>query len=100
MDEETLAILADFEQFSAYDAVARAAVLERALWLVTAQPDEAAALLAGLQRFDKQTLGDAEELLAAAAAHLTQARRKLRENFSPHWLHAGVPMLSAELYRQ
>jgi hypothetical protein len=99
MDDETLAILDDFAQFSAYDPVARAAVIQRAAWLAHAQPGEAAALVDGLLQLPDDTLRDSEELLAIVISHLAHDRRELREKFSAQWLGADLPAKVAELYR-
>lgn len=100
MDDETLTILDDFSQFADYDAVARAAVTERAAWLTHAQPQEAAALLEGLEQLDEATLQSAEELLAIAVSHLAHARRESREKFSAQWLGEDVPAKAAALYQR
>ena len=99
MDDETLAILDDFAQFSAYDAVARAAVIERAAWLAHAQPGEAAALVDGLLQLPVATLQESEELQSIVISHLAHDRRELREKFSAQWLGADLPAKVAALYR-
>jgi hypothetical protein len=100
MDDQTLSILDDFRQFSLLDAASRAAVVERAQWLTSAQPGEAVELFRGLIELDDESLIEAEPLLSSALTQLAQARRAAREKFSAQWVAGGVPQAAAELYRR
>lgn len=99
MDDETLAILDDFANFSQYDAASRAVVIERAAWLAHAQPQEVAALLDGILELDEETLSGAEELVGVAISHLAHDRRELREKFSAAWLGEELLAKVAALYQ-
>jgi hypothetical protein len=90
MDEQVLALLDDVSRFPSLDPSARQAVLQRCAWLSTAEPEQAAQLLAALGELDDESLNESQEFLTLVATRVAQARRRARGELATLWLSGDV----------